>query len=149
MSRSAVNVWPAPKGAVTAARLVAAALVLAGGFIHLRLWAGGYRALPAIGPLFLANAVASAVVGIGLVFTVGRAMVTAGLALSLGAMAALITGSTVGLFGFSEGWSPSMLQTLAAELGAIVAIGAAFTARQMRIRAALVPLPVRSDRKGS
>ena len=43
-------------------RIVAAALVLAGGVVHLKLWSDGYRDIPDVGPAFLANAIASAVV---------------------------------------------------------------------------------------
>jgi hypothetical protein len=37
-------------------RLLASALLLAGGIIHYELWNSGYRNVPKIGPLFLAIA---------------------------------------------------------------------------------------------
>ena len=40
-------------------RALAALLLLAGGIIHFDLWKSGYRFIPKIGPLFLANFVGS------------------------------------------------------------------------------------------
>ena len=48
------------------AQLAAATFVLAGGYIHLDLWRGGYRAIEYIGPLFIANAVVSVLLVIAL-----------------------------------------------------------------------------------
>ena len=105
-------------------RLLAAALLLTGGIVHLKLWNGGYRSIPRIGPLFLANFVGSIVLA-GAVMVSRRAGVSvAGMAFAGGSLVALILSRTVGLFGFSEMiWTPDAIKTLASELGAITTLG--------------------------
>ena len=73
------------------------------GAIHLHLWASGYRNIPTIGPLFLAQTIAAALVAVVLAAT--RRLVTAVLgALFLVATAGgLFVSATVGLFGFRDG----------------------------------------------
>ncbi|MGQ0743847.1 MAG: hypothetical protein ACT4OS_05850 [Acidimicrobiales bacterium] len=106
-------------------RLIAAALVLAGGAIHLSLWSQTYRAIPVVGPSFLVNAAASVLVAVAVVVSVNRWVVAAGLGLAVSSLVALTLSRTVGFFGFLEGWTPEAAQTVAAEVGAIVAILAA------------------------
>jgi O-antigen/teichoic acid export membrane protein len=105
-------------------RLLAAALLLAGGIVHLNLWNGGYRYIPRIGPLFLANFVGSIALA-GAVLVSRRAGVSlAGMAFAGGSVVALILSRTVGLFGFTEMiWTPDAIKTLASELGAITTLG--------------------------
>ena len=104
-------------------RTLAAVLLLAGGVIHYGLWSDGYRNIPKIGPLFLANFVGSIVLA-GAVLTSRRAGVSlAGIAFAVGSLVALILSRTVGVFGFSEMiWTTQAMQTLASELGAIVTL---------------------------
>ena len=105
-------------------RLLAAAFLLAGGIVHLNLWNGGYRYIPRIGPLFLANFVGSVALA-GAVLVSRRAGVSlAGIAFAAGSLVALILSRTVGLFGFTEMiWTPDAIKTLASELGAITTLG--------------------------
>ena len=104
-------------------RLLAAALLVAGGVIHYDLWTSGYRYIPRIGPLFLANFVGSIVLA-GAVMVSRRAGVTvAGIAFAAGSLVALILSRTVGVFGFSETiWTTQAVQTLASEVGAIATL---------------------------
>ena len=104
-------------------RLLAAALLLAGGVIHYDLWTNGYRDIPTIGPLFLANFVGSIVLA-GAVMASRRAGVTlAGIVFAAGSLTALILSRTVGVFGFSETiWTTQAVQTLATELGALATL---------------------------
>ena len=104
-------------------RLLAAALLLAGGVIHYDLWTNGYRHIPTIGPLFLANFVGSIVLA-GAVMASRRAGVTlAGILFAAGSLTALILSRTVGVFGFSETiWTTQAVQTLASELGALATL---------------------------
>src|SRR3982750_2604012 len=45
----------APRSLILSVRVVGAAMLVATGWIHLDLWLDGYRAIPWIGPPFLAN----------------------------------------------------------------------------------------------
>ena len=105
-------------------RLFAAAMLLSGGIVHLHLWNGGYRSIPRIGPLFLANFVGSIALA-GAVIVSRRAGVNvAGIAFAGASLVALILSRTVGLFGFTEMiWTPDAIKTLASELGAIATLG--------------------------
>jgi hypothetical protein len=86
-------------------RVVGAAMLVATGWIHLDLWLDGYRALPWIGPLFLANVVLAALAAVAVLVAPTRWLpwvaLLAGL-LELGTLGALVLSLTVGLFGFVE-----------------------------------------------
>ena len=77
-------------------RLVAAGLVLAGGIVHLKLWTDGYRDISDVGPAFLANVIASAIVAVALVVTTHWAAVVAALAVVNGTLAAFALSRTDG-----------------------------------------------------
>ena len=121
-------------------RLLAAGLVLAGGLIHYDLWSGGYRFIPSIGPLFLANLVASVLVALALLITGRPAILAAGVALTLGSLGALVASRTVGLLGFTESWTDQSFQVVAAEAAAVVAL-AMVAALKTRNRPVLIPVP--------
>lgn len=130
------------------ARLAAAAFIFAGGFIHLQLWLDGYRRIPSIGPLFLLNVAASALVGVALVVGKARGQVlVASAVLAVSSAVALLISRTVGLLGFSEPWTPAAIQAIAAELGAIVAIAAVVSAARGRPAYALAQRPARRSRR--
>ncbi|HVF14604.1 MAG TPA: hypothetical protein VM942_08390 [Acidimicrobiales bacterium] len=118
-------------------RLLAAGFVLIGGLIHYSLWSGGYRFIPSIGPLFLANLVVSVLVAVALLASGRRAVVAAGAALTLGSLGALVASRTVGLLGFTESWTEQSFQVLAAEAAAVVALAmvAAVGSRDRRVPA--------------
>ena len=86
-------------------RVVGAAMLVATVWIHLDLWLDGYRAVPWIGPLFLANVVLAGLAAIAVLATPTRWLpwvaLPAGL-LELGTLVALVLSLTVGLFGFVE-----------------------------------------------
>ena len=86
-------------------RVVGAAMLVATGWIHLDLWLDGYRAVPWIGPLFLANVVLAGLAAVAMLVTPTRWLpwvaLPAGL-LELGTLGALVLSLTVGLFGFVE-----------------------------------------------
>lgn len=112
------------------ARVLAALLVALGGVVHLDLWLGGYRGIPAIGPLFLANVIVSGVVAALLVLDGSRATVVAGMLVTAGALGGLALSRSVGLFGFMEAtWTPAAARAMAAELGAVVSLALVFTLR--------------------
>ncbi len=130
------------------ARLTAAAFVLAGGLIHLDLWRSQYESIPKIGPLFLLNVVASAVLAAALLTgrARGQVLLASGV-LTVASAAALVVSRTVGLLGFMEGWTPDAIQALAAEIGAIVALAAVVAAS--RPRPAYLPARLSRRSEGS
>ena len=112
------------------ARLAAATFVLAGGYIHFDLWREGYRAIPYIGPLFVANAVVSVLLVVALLVRADMRVAVAGVAFSVGSLVALVLSRTTGLLGFTErGWTDMAVQATTAEVGAIVAIALVMVAR--------------------
>lgn len=116
------------------ARVLAALLVTLAGMVHLELWREGYRGIPYIGPLFLANVVASGVVAARLLLGGGRPTAVAGMLISIGSLTGLALTRTVGLFGFMEsGWTSAASRAVSAELGAVVSLALvlALTARSL------------------
>ena len=108
-------------------RLLGAALLLAIAGIHLYLWQQGYRDIDVIGPSFLLQAV----IGVGgalLVLIAPRRLLPVaavlGALFALGSLGALITATTVGLFGFVESTKADLWwETLWVEIAAAVVLG--------------------------
>ena len=122
------------------ARLLAAVLLLAGGAIHLDLWRGGYEGIPYIGPLFLANVIASVIVAAALIIRGGSLVLLAGVGLAVASLAALVMSRTVGLLGFMDpGWTVDAMGALAAEVGSLVTIGLVVVIRGHSDDSMLVP----------
>ncbi len=96
-------------------RIVAAALVLAGGIVHFRLWNDGYKDIDKIGPAFLLNAVGSAAIAVALVVWRHRLVPLAALGLVNGTLLAFgLSRTNDGIFDFREyGWNPSPEAALA------------------------------------
>lgn len=87
-------------------RVIEGLALLASGGIHLRLYVEGYRHVPTIGPLFLAQVAACAV--FGLLLLAGRTTrlaVPLGGLVGLGTAAGLLAAATVGVFGFHDALS--------------------------------------------
>jgi len=121
---------PRLRAVVTALILAGAALTVVSGVIHLYLWgqANGYRQIPTIGPLFLAqgiSAIAFAVAG-GATRRLAAVLAAAGLLASTAAGLAITV--QWGMFGFRESWSaPYALTSLYEEIaGALLLIIAAW-----------------------
>jgi hypothetical protein len=109
-------------------RLLASALLLAGGIIHYELWNNGYRNVPKIGPLFLANFGGSIVLAAAVLLSRRATVAVGGIVFAAGSLTALVLSRTVGVFGFTETvWTTQAIRTLAAEVGAIAALGCALT----------------------
>jgi hypothetical protein len=123
-------------------RVVGAAMLVATGWIHLDLWLDGYRAIPWIGPLFLANVVLAGLAAVAMLVTPTRWLpwvaLLAGL-LELGTLAALVLSLTVGLFGFVESLRATLVvpTILVESVGFLVLAGYAVVvlSRQRRRRA--------------
>jgi hypothetical protein len=106
--------------------LLGICLTAAMGWIHLQLWMDGFRGVPVIGPLFLLNAVGSAVLVVALLMAPVRlrsaiAVVTA--LFTAGTLLGLILSLTVGLFGVRETLQvPLVLPTLIVESAGVVVL---------------------------
>jgi hypothetical protein len=111
----------------TALRVVAAALVLAGGGIHLKLYNDGYKDFPNdnLGRSFLLNVAASVVVAVAIVVWRHWLGLVAGLLVVDATLFAFgLSRTSKGIFGFTEtGFNPSP----EAALALIVEIAAAVT----------------------
>jgi hypothetical protein len=125
--------------------------LLAAGAVHLQQYLGaGYHSIPTIGTLFVLNAAGSAIVGIGLLAPIERALTPrraelwiGGLALTAVAIAvasliALFVSESGSLFGFSEtGYRAAIVVAIVAEAATIlllvpvaaVSLGRAFAHR--------------------
>ena len=96
--------WAHPADLV-AGRVAVAGLLAWMGWIHLHLWSNGYRHIPTVGPMFLANFVGAVAVALAVLAVPARLLVfaAAGAALTAaGTLGALIISVNVGLFGFRD-----------------------------------------------
>jgi hypothetical protein len=126
------------------ARIAAATFLLVGAGIHLDLWQGGYRGVEYIGPMFLANVVLSGLLVLAVLFRPGTRVALAGIVFSVGSLVALVMSRTTGLLGFTERiWTDMAVQTITAELGAVVALTFVAVARR---QAMPQPATVRTGR---
>ena len=94
-------------------RIVTAAAALVSAAVHLILWIDGYRDIDVIGPAFMLNAVAGAVIAVLLVLW--HHWIPAFLVTGFGAstLGAFVISATVGLFGVNEQWSGGWVLTAA------------------------------------
>lgn len=110
----------------TALTLIGSALIITTAAIHLHLWLIGYRHVPRLGPLFLAQAV-TGLVG-GPILAIFRYLI--GVLAGAGYMAAsavgLILSATVGFVGIHDGLNvPWASASLGVELAGFVVLGLA------------------------
>jgi hypothetical protein len=118
----------------TIAIVAGAALVAATAGIHLHLWLAGYRHVPRIGPLFLAQAVTG--FALAPVVALGRHLaVVIGAALYMATSAAgLLLSATVGFLGIHDGLGvPWAATSLTVELAGMVLLGSASAVVTWRI----------------
>jgi hypothetical protein len=88
-----------------------AVLLFATAGIHLYLWVVGYRDIDGVGPLFLLDAAAAVVLGLGVLVTRRRwlgAVAVLGALLQVGTLGGLILSVWVGIFGFVESTSAAL-----------------------------------------
>lgn len=104
-------------------RIIAALLVLAQGVTHVLRWLDGYRAIDVIGPLFVVNAVAAAVVALLLLVRGGLVSALAGMALSFVTLVAFALTRQSSLFGFSETrWDTLAFAAVGTEVAAVLVL---------------------------
>lgn len=130
MRTAATRCWRRPPwlgagpGPLTSIVLGVAALLVAGsGVIHLHLWDAGYRAIPTIGPLFLAQGIGAVVLAVALavVRRLSLLLVTAGLV--AGTLGGFLISVNVGFFGFQDSFrAPFAGLAFGEEIVALVAL---------------------------
>jgi hypothetical protein len=104
-------------------RLTCAALLAWIGYLHLHLWAEGYRHIPINGPLFLADGVAGFALAAALLAWPRPLSGLAAAGYTAGTLGALLISLTVGLFGFKESISASYVtQSLTIETITLLAL---------------------------
>lgn len=127
-------------------RLSAVAFLVVGGLVHLQLWRSGYRGIPYIGTLFVANVAGSAVLALVVLVRDDIRVHVAGMVFAASSLLALVASRTVGLLGFTErAWTDEAVQASTAEVGALVALVALVTITRQRPTPTLVP--VRTGRR--
>jgi plastocyanin len=111
-------------------RISAAIALLIGGLVHLQLYFQGYRSIDKIGPSFLLNAIASALIAAAIVVRREWIVRLAGTGLAVGTIAAFVVSRQGnGLFDFREhGLNPSPQATIAlvVEIAAFIMLAATF-----------------------
>ena len=115
-------------GVIWALRIAGAALLAAMAWMHLELWADGYRTIDLIGPAFLLNVIAGAGLAVLLLVT-PRPLVAwvavVGALTAAGTLAGLLLSTTVGLFGFTESTAATWWwESFWVELAAVVVLAA-------------------------
>ncbi len=90
-------------------RFACAGLLVWVGAVHLHLWSEGYREIPTIGPLFLADAVGGFVLAALLLVWPSPLAGLLGAGFMISTLAGLILSINVGLFGFQESLGASFV----------------------------------------
>src|ERR1700729_1431501 len=127
-------------------RRAGAVAILAVGAVHLQQYLGaGYHVLPTIGPLFLLNAIAAGLVGVGLLMPIERLfgerrgerilglLALGAVAIAVGSLIALFIAESGPLFGFSEdGYDTPVVIAIASETAATLLLAPVAAANLMR-----------------
>ncbi len=116
--------WAA--GLATAAALAGSALIITTAAIHLHLWLTGYRHVPRLGPLFLAQAISGFL--LSPIIALGRRalLLLVGAGFMASSAAGLILSATVGFVGIHDGLDvPWATPALAVELAGFLLLSAA------------------------
>ena len=115
--------WGSRRAAALLLRLTGTALLAWIGYIHLHLWAEGYRQIPTDGPLFLVDAVAGFALAAALLAWPRALVGLVAAGYTAATLGALLISLSVGLFGFRESISASyVVQSLAIETIALLAL---------------------------
>lgn len=117
-------------------RWITAVSVLVSGVVHLQLWFDGFRMIEVIGPLFMLNALAGAVIAVATV--VWRHWLTLLAAIGFGAatLGAFVLSTTVGFFGVNERWvgTPVWVAAISEALAVVVGVAALVTERRSGVQ---------------
>jgi predicted lipoprotein with Yx(FWY)xxD motif len=114
---------PAPSTQIRLAlRLAGGGLLIATGAIHLDLYLTGYRSIPTIGWLFLAQVIAAFALGAAVLASAARLAAAAGAAFSLATLGGYLLSLWIGLFGFREVRTTAGIAAGVAEVAAFAAL---------------------------
>lgn len=103
-------------------RILVAAGVLISAVVHLKLWIDGFRDIAVIGPSFMLNAVAGAVITVLVLAWRHWLPLFLGVGFGASTLGAFVLSATVGLFGVHERWTGGAVLTAAvAEAVAVLA----------------------------
>jgi hypothetical protein len=126
-----------PRILPAAVRVLGGVLLLAMAWIHLKLWLDGFRSIPWIGPLFLANAVLGTLAAVAVVLVPLRRLppvaLLAGL-LQIGTLGGLVLSLTVGLFGYRETVAGYVLPSILVEAAGFLVLAGYGGAELLRSR---------------
>jgi hypothetical protein len=119
-------------------RFIAAAALIVSAYVHLKLWSDGMRDVHVIGPLFLVNVVAGAVIAVLLV--TWHHWLAPFLAFGFGAstLGGFVIAATWGLFGDHEKWQGPYVWVAAISEAVAIVAGAYAVVSERR-----APAPVR------
>jgi hypothetical protein len=127
-----------PLAVTLAVRIVGAGLLAATAVIHLYLWLTGYRDIPWIGLLFLADVVGGAVLAVAVLAAPSRWLpwaAAAGALLEAGTLGGLLLSVTVGFLGFVESWAASLaVESAVVEAAGVVLLGGYALVEALRYR---------------
>jgi hypothetical protein len=117
-------------------RVIGAAALLGAAAVHIAQLVSIFHAVPWVGPLFAADAVASIAAAVALGSSRWRAAAAFGALVSAGALAGLAWSSTIGLFGWQEAvLRPSVKLAIGCELVAVAALAPLVLAAPRDVRA--------------
>jgi hypothetical protein len=104
--------------------------------VHLQQFVSLFHAVRWIGPLFVANAVASLLAAAGLAHERTRTVAAlAGIVISACALGGLVLSYGTGLFGWMEGgWRTAIALAVVSEVGAVLALAAGLAGAALRMR---------------
>jgi hypothetical protein len=85
--------------------VLAVAAIVVSALIHLHLWMNGYRRLPTIGPLFLAQVIAGGVIAVFVLLMRNVLAAVIGFGFVASTLAGFLISINVGLFGFQDSFS--------------------------------------------
>jgi hypothetical protein len=106
--------------------LTGAALLAWSGEIHLHLWSDGYKDISVIGPLFLAQGVASVVLAVAAAVLRWFALLAAGAITLVATAVGLLLAANGGIFGYTESLAvPGAQTSLVVEFAGVVVLAVA------------------------
>jgi hypothetical protein len=114
--------------AATGAFVIGGLLLVWSAYVHYHLWSepNGYKLIPTIGNLFLAQWAAGFVVGVGAMVVRRLWAAVIGIGLALTTLTGFLISVVHGLFGFQDSWlAPFAKQSFWLEVAAVVVLGVA------------------------